>query len=310
MTNKHAGGYSPIAVLFALIIIVAVGLIGFRVFGNAESKVPVGTIFNNLQMASKQKFSDTLFVGKVSWPAENGTGMPLKAGGYPFKVSTENMPSLQFVGVETSSPEESPECAVQAELRPASCPDPNADTTSPSPEAMHPIIAAEMKKDGFKQQKAYSYKDTEDNGGYTATIEPYVSKSRGCVYADRLDVRFSCYDKAAIQQAAAKLSPFVTQYEQQYRPTATVYYGPSLIKGSQIAGYSKAEIIVVDGNIRRVAFFYDKDNGPWKYVARTDDELGLSCKELQIKPDVRAAFHGQICQSNNGAIRLDSTQPQ
>jgi len=82
--------------------------------------------------------------------------------------------------------------------------------------------------------------------------------------------------------------------------------GSGVIGSSHAAGYDIAEMVVSTKASKKIALFYAKGTA-WHYITQANDEFGFECGPMKSNPDVRKALYDQVCLSENGQVRLDTS---
>jgi len=292
-TKKKKISIAQAAALVAGIIILGIG--GMLLY--EESQKP--RTFAEIMQAVKNEVNDAyagVYINDSAWFAEMGTGVPVPAPGYKFDVSSRSMPTLYFsLGADPGQSKQVRHNLFFKRTVPA----------IPNIELLSGEIVIVMDKAGFTLEQA-----TDDKA-----IQ-FIKDDKTCVYTTANGVvSFSCSDPAAIAQAAKQAQPLVEGYTRAKPGLAGVTIGPVVIKSqngagvigsSKTAGYDIAEAVVAVDGKSSLVLYYNKDNGPWQYIAQAGDEYGFYCKDYTANADVRKALYDQICIGDDGHRRLDT----
>lgn len=287
-SNKKARNISKIHILSATIIAALILTAGVTALRRARHTESIDDIFSSIEKQTKEKYS-YIHVDKTSWPAQMGSGVGLNSPDrqHSYTISSQSMPSIYF-------------------LMPVNTP----------PTAIYSVTNVAESIDKVTKDTGYRINDSESDARKT-----YKKGSDHCLYSydnQQAVVTFSCYDDNLVKRAFALSDPIVKAYLANNTNVAenSITFGPLVIKSqnghgvitaSQTAEYDIAEAVLTINGEKKIALFYKADESNWQFVTQATDEYGFTCEAFMQNVDARNAFYGQICLSNEGHVRLDSS---
>lgn len=278
---------------FVLLFILGLAFVVPMVVTLFKTDKSIDTILRNVTNQTKQQF-DNVDVSDSPWPAQMGSEVKLRDAVQTFSIGSQSFPTINFT---------------LSEPLPTVKQDPTR--LANTPQDAHRVIADVMQSKGL----------TADRTGDELPVINYVSDAIQCVELyDRAQsvLTLSCYYQQLIASRSEEYKPFVSAYNEANtdKPITTEdSIGPVVIKSkngtgvigsSRTADYDITEAVVIAGNQKQLALFYNKGNGPWKFITSAQDEYGFTCGSFTTNPEVRAAMYDQICLSNTGHVKLDT----
>lgn len=282
-----------IRLLFIVTLLVAfVTAVTYGFYNYMRTSTPVAEILKTVEAKARQQYQNLAVDANKVWPAQMGTQMALHDDNFSFGVSSQSMPTL-YVWMKE---------------------DGDKATGASGPLAAHSIIADQLKRAGFERQSPWLSQLKHIYARADTTCLELFDDNQGVL-------TLSCYKPEIVTEVSQYAQDFVTAYNNA-NLNGTVgksdTVGPIVIKSqhdegvigsSHEAGYDIAEVVVTQDGKKKLVLFYNKRGGPWQYIAQADDEYGFRCGDYTANEDVRKAMHNQVCLSETGHVRLDTTNP-
>jgi Tfp pilus assembly protein PilE len=297
-------------ILELLIMTATIGLIAFAgwlVFVRKDKPVttPVSAQQAIVNEISKKVTGQYAFAASDTdaWIAEMGSGASLQSVDYGYSVSTQNFPSAYFLASETVQKNPSPEEFTQK---------------------VTAIIENSLVSSGYtKTTGAFTipslYQDY-DKTTYTPSFAAYNLHDITCLeiyFTNQAYASISCFTSLDIAQSFAAGKPYVDAYvsaNSSAQPNS-ITFGPATVKSKTKSGvisptaepgFDLSEAVVTVGGTKKIALYYNEQNGPWKYITQANDEFGFTCGSYVATPVIRKVMYNQICLGSEGQVRLDT----
>lgn len=271
--------HSKIFILIVGMIIVSVSTV--LVVSVLSKRSPtIDDIYSYVTDKSAQKLP-YIEVVPGSWVAHMETGQIVHRSSYDFGISTQALSYLAFFPKPSQyqNPEAQPLRALD-------------------------IIQPFLVRHDFEVQQLQDAALSYDDSDITCT---FLNKEQ---YSS-----LACYTEDNLEDAFKSAQPFYAAYtfgQDQIGINIESYTIKSenndgVISSSKKPGYDIAEAVISTGSSRFVALFYNKNGGPWQYVTQAGDEWGFRCEDIQKNPEAREALYDQICLTDSGQERLDTS---
>jgi hypothetical protein len=303
--RKLHAGFTVVDVCLMLVVVAAIGLAGWLFFSRSDSGSSGQT---NTPPAKQDVLADVahrvenqhgfLSTAANTWVGQMGSGAALEVEGYKYRLDSRFFSSL-YISYRDNAP---------------------ADSLA-LPQLIDPIVQQAMQAAGYDPATG-AYDIAGPNGAAITTYRSFVSDDTTCLYiydaGQRVDT-ITCFPKSQIKMAGEAVRQYVDAYTSANPQVEArgLTFGPMVVKSkvkngvinaSETAGYDISEAVVTVNGKQHLVLYYNKQNGPWTYIAQANDEFGFLCRDYMANEDVRKAMQGQVCLSDGRHVRLDSAR--
>jgi hypothetical protein len=254
-------------------------------------------MFTTINDQIKMTYAD-ITPQQYGWNASTHGLTGLTANGVDFKISPLLNPTTYYIQSDSSSPINSGGWKFSRHLIQ---PSGNVDKVIN-------LILPLMRQQGFAIDQS------------TPFIH-FAKIDHACDYSHQENVStLSCYTQEDTNAAAAQVKFMVGGYKlaNQTDAVGDMTFGPMVVKSqngsgvinsTHVAGFDIAEAINTVRGTPYYVIYYRKGQGPWLYISKATDEKSFPCSDFQITEEVRKVLNDQVCVSDHGLVRLDTTHP-